>query len=253
MRERLEEARGASAPVLALASYNLHSCVGLDGRCAPARIAEVLRELDCAVLALQEVDNRPGEHEESMQLEYLSRTLQMAAVPGLRIVRHTGEYGNAILTRLPIRRVERHDLSYSWYEPRGAIDVELDVGGSPLRVVACHLGLRRAERRFQWRRLMAAVARGRSDIPTVVVGDMNEWWRSANTLREAHRWFGEPPAPAAFPSCAPLLALTRIWVRPLAALLSVEVHRSALARKASDHLPLKARIDLRRLDAANTP
>ena len=37
----------------------------------------------------------------------------MAAVPGLRIVRHSGEFGNALLTRLPILSVHRHDLSYS--------------------------------------------------------------------------------------------------------------------------------------------
>ena len=90
----------------------------------------MLSELDCDIYALQEVDNEPGDGEESMQLEYLSRELEMAAVPGLRIVRHTGEYGNAMLTRLPILSVHRHDLSYSWCEPRGALDVELDLGDS---------------------------------------------------------------------------------------------------------------------------
>ena len=59
-----------------------------------------------------------------MQLEYLSQAMEMAAVPGLRIVRHSGQYGNALLTRLPIVSVHRHDLSYSWFEPRGALDVQ---------------------------------------------------------------------------------------------------------------------------------
>src|SRR5687768_1326347 len=102
---------------LTIASYNLHGCVGLDRRCSPARISQVLRELDCDIYALQEVDNQPGAHEESMQLEYLAKTMEMSFVPGLRIVRHTGEYGNAILTRLPIKEIRRHDLSYSWCEP----------------------------------------------------------------------------------------------------------------------------------------
>jgi endonuclease/exonuclease/phosphatase family metal-dependent hydrolase len=234
---------------LSIASYNLHSCVGLDRSCSPARIAQVLRELDCDIYALQEVDNQPGEHEESMQLDYLAKTLQMSAVPGLRIVRHTGEYGNAILTRLPILRVRRHDLSYSRAEPRGAVDVELDLLGHPLRVIATHLGLRRAERRFQWRRLMVAIAEGSMEMPLVVLGDMNEWYRRARTLREAHIAFGEPPAPAGFPSFAPLLALTRIWVRPHAAIESIEAHRSELTREASDHLPLKAVLTLDKLHA----
>jgi endonuclease/exonuclease/phosphatase family metal-dependent hydrolase len=232
---------------ICIASYNLHSCVGLDGKCSPARIAAVLEELNCDVIALQEVDNQPGEHEESMQLDYLSRRLGMSAVPGLRLVRRTGEYGNAILTRLPIVRVVRHDLSYSRYEPRGALEVDVEVRGHVLRVIATHLGLRRAERRFQWRRLMVAVAEAPLDTPTVMLGDMNEWYRGAATLREAHQTFGEPPAPVAFPSFAPFLALTRIWLRPRAALKSVEVHRTELARKASDHLPLKATIEVGKL------
>lgn len=234
---------------LAVASYNLHSCVGLDRKCSPVRIANVLRELDCDIYALQEVDNRPGEHEESMQLEYLSKALEIAAVPGLRIVRHTGEYGNAILTRLPIVQVRRHDLSYSRSEPRGALDVELDLGGRPLRVIATHLGLRRSERRFQWRRLMVAIAEGSMDMPLIVLGDMNEWYRKAGTLREAHIAFGETPAPAGFPSFAPFLALTRIWVRPHAAVESLVAHRSDLTRLASDHLPLKVELNLAKLHA----
>lgn len=232
---------------LAIASYNLHRCVGLDRQCSPARIASVLRELDCDIYALQEVDNSPGAHEDSQQLEYLARVTQMQSVPGLRIVRHMGEYGNAILTRLPIRQVRRHDLSYSWCEPRGAIDVELDVHGQPLRVIAAHLGLRRSERRFQWRRLMVAIAEGSMEMPTIVLGDMNEWYRGSRMMREAHDAFGEPPAPAGFPAFAPLLALTRIWVRPRAALESIVPHRTELTRKASDHLPLKATLDVSKL------
>ena len=232
---------------LAIASYNVHRCVGLDRQCSPSRIAAVLRELDCDIFALQEVDNSPGAHEDSQQLEYLARATEMTAVPGLRIVRHMGEYGNAILTRLPIRQIRRHDLSYSWCEPRGAIDVELDLDGQPLRVIAAHLGLRRSERRFQWRRLMVALAEGSPDMPTIVLGDMNEWYRGSRMMREAHDAFGEPPAPAGFPSFAPLLALTRIWVRPRAALQSIATHRTELTRKASDHLPIKALLDAAKL------
>lgn len=246
----LAAAREGRAESVAIASYNIHSGVGMDRRRSAARIAQVLKELDCDIYALQEVDNQPGAHEESMQLEYLSRAMQMAAVPGLRIVRHTGEYGNALLTRLPIISVHRHDLSCSRWEPRGAVDVRLDLDGAPLRIMATHLGLSRSERRIQWLRLLAAIAEAGPDQPTVLLGDMNEWYRPAATLREAHKIFGEPPAPVAFPSFAPCLALTRIWVRPLPALRSLQVHRSALARRASDHLPVKAVIDVEKMKRA---
>ena len=250
--ERGRDTRASrSGRPITVASYNVHSCVGLDFRPSAARIAAVLKELDCDLYALQEVDNRPGEHEESMQLDYLSRSLGMVGIPGLRIVRRTGEYGNAILTRLPITAVRRHDLSYPRCEPRGALEVDLDVDGHPLRVIASHLGLRRSERRFQWRHLMIAVAEASLETPTILLGDMNEWFPRAGTLAEADRAFGRPPAPAAFPSFAPFLSLTRIWVRPATALVSMSVHRSELARRASDHLPVKAVIDTGRLSGAS--
>ncbi len=248
--EPLPDARARSreaAGILAIASYNIHSGVGLDRRCSALRIASVLKELDCDIYALQEVDNQPGDHEESMQLERFARETNMTAVPGLRIVRRTGEYGNAILTRLPVLSVRRHDLSHSWFEPRGAIDVQVEVDGQPVRVIATHLGLARAERRQQWRALMAALAEQPPDLPTILLGDMNEWYRGALTMKEAHRVFGEPPAPVGWPSFAPCLALTRIWVRPRAALKSVRAHRSDLSRKASDHLPVRAEIEIGKL------
>jgi endonuclease/exonuclease/phosphatase family metal-dependent hydrolase len=235
---------GADLRRIAIGSYNIHKCVGLDFRRVPSRIAAVLKELDCDIYALQEVDNAEGEGEDSMQLEYLSRVLGMAAVPGLRIVRHSGQYGNALLTRLPILSVHRLDLSYSRYEPRGALDVELDLGHHKLRVIATHLGLSRSERRVQWRHLLQAVATAPAEQPTIVLGDMNEWLPSSATLRDAHLILGEPLAPAEFPSFAPFLALTRIWVRPVGAMVSIEVHRTPLSRRASDHLPVKALVDV---------
>lgn len=232
---------------IAIGSYNIHSCIGLDRRRSPRRIAGVLEELDCDIYALQEVDNEPGEDDDSQQLEYLSEAMDMAAIPGLRIVRHSGEYGNALLTRFPVLSVHRHDLSYGkWLEPRGALDVELDVDGRALRVIATHLGLSRSERRFQWRQLLGAIAASPPDHPTVVLGDMNEWFPHAGTLRDAHKILGQALAPAEFPSFWPFLALTRIWVQPAQAIVSVKVHRTPLARWASDHLPLRAEIDVER-------
>jgi endonuclease/exonuclease/phosphatase family metal-dependent hydrolase len=238
---------------ISIGSYNIHSCVGWDRRHAPARIAAVLQELDCDIYALQEVDNEEGEGEDSMQLEYLSQATGMAAVPGLRIVRHSGEYGNALLTHLPIVSVYRHDLSYSWFEPRGALDVQLDLGTYRLRVIATHLGLSRSERRAQWRHLLQAVAAAPADMPTIVLGDMNEWFPFSATLRDANRILGEPLAPVAFPSFAPFLALTRIWVRPVGAIVSIDVHRTPAARRASDHLPVKAVVDVEKLQRAVSP
>jgi endonuclease/exonuclease/phosphatase family metal-dependent hydrolase len=47
-----------------------------------------------------------------------------------------------------------------------------------------------------------------------------------------------------FPSRFPVFALDRILGNPESMVLGIEVHSTPLARIASDHLPIKARIDL---------
>jgi endonuclease/exonuclease/phosphatase family metal-dependent hydrolase len=215
----------------------------MDGKCAPARIATVLRELDCDLFALQEVDNRIGDHAEAMQLDYLAAATGLHAIAGMNIVRHTGEYGNGVLTRFAPLSVRRHDLSYSRFEPRGAIDLTLDTSPQPVRVIAAHLGLRRAEREFQWQRLISVLDDGDPQLPVILLGDMNEWFPPARILKRINALLGEPPTPVAFPSFAPVFALTRVWVRPRGALQNTQVHRTEMARRASDHLPVKVEID----------
>lgn len=232
------------AQVLRVGSYNIHRCVGGDGRCDPDRVAQVIREIDCDPLGLQEVDNSPGPTLTSMQLDYLARATGMTGVAGLRIIRHRGHYGNALLTRRRVLDVRRHDLSFSWREPRGALDVDLEIAGTVTRIIVTHLGLTPGERRHQMRRILSIVGDGHGTQPVVLLGDLNEWLPLGRPLRWLHALFGRPPAVRSFPAAVPLLALDRIWVRPRAALLSVSAHRSTAARLASDHLPVTAELVL---------
>jgi endonuclease/exonuclease/phosphatase family metal-dependent hydrolase len=234
---------------LRVGSYNIHRCVGGDGRCDPERVARVIREIDCDPLGLQEVDNSPGPTPASLQLDFLARATGMSAIAGLRIVRHMGHYGNALLTRRRVLGVRRHDLSFSWREPRGALDVDLDIEGLMTRVIVTHLGLTPGERRHQMRRILSIVAQGPSAVPVMLLGDLNEWLPLGRPLRWLHACFGRPPAVRSFPAVLPLLALDRIWVRPRRHLLSVQAHRSPAARLASDHLPVTAELTLERVRA----
>ncbi|MEO8630339.1 MAG: endonuclease/exonuclease/phosphatase family protein [Betaproteobacteria bacterium] len=221
---------------ISLASYNIHGCIGRDGRYAPERILAVLRELDCDVVALQEVDTLHGGLD---LLAYLAQSTSSVAVPGPTMIRADGDYGNAVLSRLPVLSTRRLDLTFGGREPRGAIGVDLDCGGVSLRAVATHLGLRPTERRFQVQRLLD-LFRTDGTQPAALMGDLNEWFLWGRPLRWLHAYFGTSPAIATFPAGRPMLALDRILAHPRQSLNETAVHLSALARIASDHLPLKA-------------
>jgi len=222
-----------------LATYNVHRCIGRDARRDPARTLEVLRELDADVIALQELHWRP--REALHLLAEFGAALGYAWLAGPTFMREDGHYGNALLTRLGVRESARVDLSLPGREPRGALDARLDAGGVGLRVIATHLGLRPGERRAQMRRLLALM-RLHASTPLVLMGDLNEWFLWGRPLRWLRRHFGDTPAPSTFPAGWPLFALDRIWVEPRGLLDDIRPHASALARSASDHLPLRAEL-----------
>lgn len=236
----MSAAQGPRDPVqLAVATYNVHRCIGGDGRYDPERTLNVIRELDVDVIALQELEWRP---EAALHvLDELAHHTGYTPVAGPTLFRGDGHYGNALLTRLAVRRIDRLDLSVPGREARGAIDIELETARGVVRVLATHLGLRAGERRMQTRRLLARIEE--RPTPTVLMGDLNEWLLRGRPLRRLRAHFGRAPAPATFPARWPVLALDRIWVEPARMLREVRAHRSALARAASDHLPLRAVID----------
>jgi endonuclease/exonuclease/phosphatase family metal-dependent hydrolase len=229
-----------NARLIRLATYNIHRAIGRDRRFDPERIARVVKEFDADVIALQEVESQHGD---LGLLQYLARETGLSAVAGPTMLRTDAEYGNALLARGRFAEVERIDLSVPDREPRGALDVRLECRGALLRVLATHLGLRPAERRRQIRHLLARLDPTDS-VPTVLMGDLNEWFLWGRPLRWLHAFFGETPAPATFPSHFPVFALDRLWVKPRDRLRTMRVHASPLARLASDHLPLVTELEI---------
>jgi endonuclease/exonuclease/phosphatase family metal-dependent hydrolase len=226
-------------------SYNIHECVGRDRRRDPKRVAAVLRDIAPDIVGLQEVDARPGPGTESMQMQYIADVLGFEAIAGPTITRHDGHYGNALLSRWPVRQTRHIDLTVYRREPRGAIDVDVDVRGIPLRFIATHLGLLPGERRLQVRRLLEVLDQG-PPRPVVLCGDVNEWLAIGRPLRWLHARLGFSPAIATFPARRPVFALDRVWVCPRAALVDARVVTSVGARLASDHLPIVADLALGR-------
>ncbi|HEY8371016.1 MAG TPA: endonuclease/exonuclease/phosphatase family protein [Thermodesulfobacteriota bacterium] len=228
---------------LVVATYNVHGCVGVDGRFRPDRIAEVIREIGADVVGLQEVDRRVRRGRPTLELEMLAGGSGLACFAGPTIVDPDGDYGNGLLSRYPVRALRHLDLTVGRREPRGAIDADLDVEGDLVRVVVTHLGLGIPERRDQVSRLLASI--GESDDPVVLLGDVNEWHPFSRSLRLLEARLGPSARGRTFPSVLPLLALDRIWASPRRAIVEARVHATPLARVASDHLPLVARIRYR--------
>jgi endonuclease/exonuclease/phosphatase family metal-dependent hydrolase len=230
---------------LRVATYNIHTCVGVDGRRDPARIAAVLREIDPDIACLQEVDASRRRDPAADQWAYLGEATGLTVVAGRAMSERCGRFGNAILTRFPVLSARTIDLSVGDYEPRAAIDADLLVGERVLRVLATHFGLRLAERRWQVDRLMAALgeapaANRPAAHAVLLMGDLNEWRGRRGCLRALDPRLGPGALPRTFPSWLPVLPLDRIYAAGPAVLREVQVYRSPLARLASDHLPLVA-------------
>lgn len=223
---------------LTIATYNIHGAVGTDGRFAPQRIAQVLEEVSPDIIALQEVP-LGGERMPNV-LALLKEATGLVAVEGPTFSVAGRTYGNAVLSRYPIVATRAINISFGSREPRGALDTDIYCHGHPLRVIATHLGLRPAERRAQIRHLLEVF--DTEEMPVVLLGDVNEWFVWGRPLRWLISRFQAVPAPATFPSRWPVFALDRIWIHPRHRLVQVRAHATALARIASDHLPLVAHI-----------
>lgn len=224
-----------------LVSWNLHRCIGGDGIQSVERCAAVLQEINADLIVLQEVESRPGHEFDA--LNHLAQATQCTAIAGNTMKLGESDYGNAVLTRFPYQEVRSHDLSVANREPRKAMDISFTLGGVRLQLVATHLGLRPSERREQVNRLLTAFDYDAHDI-VLLAGDLNEWWLWGRPLKALHHLFPDIPFRRTWPTKLPILSLDRIWVAPRAVLKSLKTHRSALARQASDHLPLVAELQL---------
>lgn len=235
--------------VIRVATWNVHACVGLDGRFDPERCASVVGELRAEVVALQEVDarrvTRPGFLD---QFTFFAERTGLTLIRGAAFHSPDGAYGNALLTSLEVISAETVDLSVPGREPRGAIDARLAVGSVRLRVLATHLGLRRFERARQLRELSSRIDAEPASA-TVLLGDLNEWNPRHRMLGGLATRLTRAQASASFPSRRRMFALDQIWLRPGDALVDAGAHLSPAHRLASDHVPVYGTLDLARLAA----
>ena len=232
------------------ASYNIHKCVGTDRKFDPDRIEAVIEEIGADVIAIQEADRRFGDRSALLDLGSIHRRTGLVPVPVSNGHKGHGWHGNLLMVRQgSVSRMRQ--IRLPGHEPRGALVADLELPSGPVRVVAAHLGLLRQARLIQVAALVAA-ARDGTDRPIVLMGDMNEWraHRRSALLGLAPGFGPIGNAVPSFPAYFPMLALDRILARPHTIIEGVEAHDTPVARKASDHLPIKTRIRLGRARAA---
>jgi endonuclease/exonuclease/phosphatase family metal-dependent hydrolase len=231
---------------LVAASYNIHRGIGLDRRRDLDRIARVIQEIGPDVIGLQEVVREDGVAHAD-QAAYLAAALGMSVVMGATRPFGDGTYGNAVLTRLPVLSSLRCDLSCDGREPRGCLRVDLGVDDTALHVFNCHFGLAFRERRAQVELLHSFLRAADCAGPRLVLGDFNEWHRGP-VSRGLRREFSSPMRRSrrTHPAVFPLFQLDRIYWDVELEGEDFHVHRSRLSRVASDHLPVMARLRVRR-------
>ncbi|MDQ3264690.1 MAG: endonuclease/exonuclease/phosphatase family protein [Myxococcota bacterium] len=235
---------------LMIASYNIHSGIGTDGRFDLERIGLVLQEIGADVVALQEVGDFRNKTPSEQHPELLADLLGMHMAFGPNVVRKGRRYGNAILSRLPILKSKNYDLSVGRREPRGALRCDLDLGGGDiLHVFALHLGLGIGERRRQEGLLLSSDILGdavRPD-PVVLCGDFNYWGGGpvpSMVLKALHDPALLLDSPRnTYHSKVPFFRLDRMFVDEQVRPLWVHPHRTPLSILASDHLPLVMRFE----------
>jgi endonuclease/exonuclease/phosphatase family metal-dependent hydrolase len=246
---------------ITLASYNMHKAVGLDGRRDPHRVLRVLQEIDADIVALQEADKRIGGRGSTVPLELIDshgmykpvhlgvrhkRMFDKARKHADRLLkvntRNIGWHGNAILVKHHVGVLGCEALDLPMLEPRGAVMAELLIGEKPLRVVGMHLDLSGLWRRRQLRSILEAFTRRPHKMPTVLMGDTNEWRTVAGCLSDLGPEFHLAPTGPSFHARHPVAQLDRIIVHRDLNIEAAGVHMSPVARRASDHLPIWARV-----------
>ncbi len=235
-----------------LVSWNVHKCVGgLDRRYDPIRTVEVLAAANADVVLLQEVAQNGRWYRHERQVDLLGDALSMphrSYFVNVRFGPRRGEYGNAILSRVPITSSTNIDLTLANRKARSVLHAELRLptasgGTRTLHLFNLHLGLGEAERREQLRRLLASPALHaiQSRTPTVVAGDFNDVWGTLGKRILVPAGFVGPVRPIrTFPAWAPVRALDSLYARGDLEVLELVRPRSRSARTASDHLPLIA-------------
>lgn len=254
---RLDFIRSESVRLRVL-TYNIHKCIGgLDRLYDPMRVAHVIARYEPDLVMLQEVDQHARRTNADRQVDLLGDFLGLrhrTYFPNVKI-RGGGEYGNAMLSRFPLTETSNIDLTVPLKKKRSVLHARyrVRVGGDwgnrvrTLHVYNLHLGLSGIERKIQLRKFLEShpFVGLHNQTPMIVAGDFNDIWGTlGRKLLVPAGFVGAGHPIPTFPAWGPLRALDSFYVRGNIRLLGVYRARLRLARRASDHLPLVAELEI---------
>jgi len=242
---------------LRVATYNVHGCVGTDGQRSEGRIAEVITSMSVDIVGLQELDlGRPrSAHADQTALIATQLGWKYHFHPAMRSGNE--QYGNAIVSRVPIALKCAAEMpgAAPWYcrEQRSAIWMHAETDLGPVHVITSHFGLGYSERSLQAKLLIGPAWLGSvpPDEPAILLGDFNSVrtsraYRLIRThLRDVRTLVRPSRAFRTFPTRLPSLAVDHIFVNGALSPTHLNVHRTSLARVASDHFPLVCELTLK--------
>lgn len=231
-----------AADVLRVMTYNIHHGEGADRKIDLERLAEIIRREDPDVVALQEVDVKTRRVNGKDLATELGQLTQREFSFGKSIDFAGGQYGNAILTRLPQTNVETHELpNPDRREPRCALSVTIEWNHHPLTIINTHLDhLRGGTTRAAQGKSIAEIAQ-KSAHPVIVLGDLNATAKD-EVMSELFKSFTDTsaadPAPTE-PADKPEAKIDWILTNPAATQSLKPIATRVLEEKvASDHRPL---------------
>jgi endonuclease/exonuclease/phosphatase family metal-dependent hydrolase len=228
-----------------LLSYNIHKGIGWhDRRYDLGRVLRVIENEEPDLICLQEVTSGARRTRYHDQPRLLAGHFGACAHNyQMNVFYRRGGYGNLVLSRWPFRHEHHICLRHGRRKPRGAQLVVVDTPDGTLHLANWHLGLREKERHWQVNRLLQHELFCKSaDLPTMIVGDFNDWRDTLAHGPLADHAFEQVTGPTSdfrsFPAFLSLFSLDKAFHRGGIGVRQARLVRTAAARLASDHLPL---------------
>jgi endonuclease/exonuclease/phosphatase family metal-dependent hydrolase len=158
---------------LRVMTYNIHVGVGMDKRLDLQRIADVINREHPDLVGLQEVDRGVTRTQGVDEIAELARLTQMEYAFAHNLDYQGGQYGVAILSRLPILKTDhRMYLNKREAERRGMIRIEVNRNGRDLSFATTHLDYKYEDGRIFEAGQLVDLLKGQN-VPTILVGDFN--------------------------------------------------------------------------------